>query len=251
MDYKTALTKLEALLALLDQSEQSPETRDQAHMLYGEVEDIITRLVGTRNIQVPLHGNLTGAFPNFIEAGYFSGRSIHQYAGRNELLKVIGKVRQLAQDPELVHVDPSVNNVIQILRRFRECCQYITDLPQNEKSVQDILWIMLRAQFELLHREESLKTFGLKSYKPDFGLPSLRTLIEAKFIGLKTDPRSIQEEILADIPGYLNESSQYDSIIVFVYDHAHKLRNPTNFIEDLEKIDGIIAVIVIPGVGAS
>lgn len=255
MDYKTALRKLEELLSCLDKTDDNAEVhssidRDRPRILYGEVEEIIQQIVGVHPVEVPLFGNTVVSYPNLIEAGYFSGRTFHKYAGRNELLKVIGRVRQLAENPQVIQINPSANNVIQILRRFRECCQYIVAPPTNEKEVQEILWIMLRAQCELLQREETLKTFGVKAYRPDFGLPDLRLLIEAKFIGQKTNPASIQGEIFADIPGYLNETSQYDAIIVFIYDFAHKLRNPTPLISDLKKVDGIFEVIVMPGIGA-
>jgi len=40
----------------------------------------------------------------------------------------------------------------------------------------------------------------------------------------------------------------YDGIIVFVYDDAQKLLDTRKFIEDLRGTDGIIDVIVIPGI---
>ena len=59
---------------------------------------------------------------------------------------------------------------------------------------------------------------------------------------------AIQEGILADIPGYLNDATGYDSVIVFVYDHAHQLLDAGRFIEDLKSVDGIVDVIVMPGI---
>ena len=109
--------------------------------------------------------------------------------------------------------------------------------------------MILRSHFDRLDREETLPKFGAKSYKPDFGVPDLRTLIEAKFIGQKTEVSDIQEGILADVPGYVNNATNYDTIAVFVYDAAHKLRDPRKFIEDLRSIDEILDVIVVPGIG--
>ena len=70
-----------------------------------------------------------------------------------------------------------------------------------------------------------------------------------KFVGEKTEVARIQEEILGDVPGYLGGSSTYTGILVFVYDAAHKLRDPRKFIEDLRSVDGILEVLVIPGIG--
>lgn len=47
----------------------------------------------------------------------------------------------------------------------------------------------------------------IKNYRRDFGVLDLGTLIEVKFVGEKTDVASIQEEILADLPGYLTAQS--------------------------------------------
>jgi hypothetical protein len=108
---------------------------------------------------------------------------------------------------------------------------------------------MLRAHFDRLDREDTLPKFGVKGYKPDFGVPELKTLVEVKFIGERTVVAQIQEEILADIPGYLSDHARYDAIIVFVYDAAHKLRDSRKFIEDLRSVEGIVDVVVVPGVG--
>ena len=135
------------------------------------------------------------------------------------------------------------------LRRFRECCQFIATPPTSERQVQDIIWIMLRAQFDRVDREDTLPKFGLKSYRPDFGVPDLRTLVEVKFIGPKTNPAEVQEEVLGDVPGYLTANPSYAGLVVFLYDAAHKLLDARKFVEDLRSVEGILDVIVVPGIG--
>ena len=73
-------------------------------------------------------------------------------------------------------------------------------------------------------------------------------MIEVKFIGDKTNPADIQEEITADIPGFLGVATNYDRAVVLVYDAAHKLRDSRPFIEALRTIDGIVEVHVVPGI---
>jgi hypothetical protein len=65
-----------------------------------------------------------------------------------------------------------------------------------EKEVQDILWIILRPYFRDLIDEETLPKLGHSSYKPDFAIPSLRTLIEVKFARKKSDFKDIEKEEL-------------------------------------------------------
>jgi len=143
-----------------------------------------------------------------------------------------------------------VPSPVQILGRFRACCQFLKTPVSSEEDVQDIIWIMLRAHFDRLDREDTLPRFGVKRYSPDFGIPDLKLLIEVKFIGSATKPASIQEEILADIPGYLQVNSQFKSVVVVVYDAAHKIRDFEKFVSDLRSVPGIAEVLVIPGIGA-
>ena len=130
-----------------------------------------------------------------------------------------------------------------MIRKFRECSHY-SDPPSSEKEMQTILWIMLRSHYDRLERESTLPRFGTKAYVPDFGIPDLRTLVEAKYIGPKTSVSEVQEQVLADVPGYLNKSTGYEALVV-VYDAGRKLRDSRKFEEDLRKVDGIVDVIVV------
>lgn len=260
MNYKEALEKLEHFRELIDRyqpkmhssDDEAQKLRRQVYEAYGSVEDIIERFVGRSYIQVSIHGNSNPTvYPNLIEAGYLSGRSIHTWQGYTQLLKVIGKVRALAENPRMTlpRDEQSISGVVRALSMFRECCQYVKSIPSTERDVQDLIWIMLRSHFDRLDREDTLPKFGIKNYRPDFGIPDLRTLIEIKFVGEKTNPTSIQEEALADLPGYLADQSRYDGVVLFVYDASHKLRDPRKFIDDLRSVEGVIDVVVVPGLG--
>ena len=255
MEYKAALEKLELLReAMQKQMTSSPSQEDHENfcLLYGQLEETIHRFARNSKIEVPfLHGVKPSVYPNYIEAAFLSGRTFFKHEAQSQLLKIIGKVRQLADGPKPLPAPATVTNLMQTLRRVRECCQYLQAPPGNEREVQDILWIMLRSQDDRVDREDTLPRFGAKTYKPDFGIPDLQTLIEVKFVGEKTDVGSIQEEILSDVPGYLSEAARtrFTGIVELVYDHAHKLRDPRKFIEDLRKVDGILDVIVVPGIG--
>ena len=256
MNYEEVLKNLEAFRALVEKrvkgSKLTQEEYDQIYILYGAIEEVVNRFGGIDKVEVVVYGAAKPVvYPNFIEAGYLSGRTIHAHQGYAQLLKVIGKVKQLAKDPDLHRHEVSITYLVQTIRRFRECCQYIKSPPQNEKEVQDILWIMLRSQFERVEREEILPSFGAKAYRPDFGIPDLGVLVEVKFVGEKTKVASIQEELLADIPGYLNEATKYQAVIELVYDYSQKIRDSKPFIDDLKKIDGIVEVIVVPGIGVA
>ena len=258
MDYRQAIKQLEQFRKLLDKQNRGAwksdkdqfESQCQIAIKYGELEDIIEQFVGRIEIRVLIREDAPPAiYSNYIEAGYLSGRTTYRHDGYNQLLKIIGKVKRLSENPTIIRDEQSLSSVVRVLNRFRECCQYLSSTPTNERDVQDIIWIMLRSHFDRLDREDTLGKFGIKNYRPDFGIPELYTLIEVKFIGQKSDLASIQEEIMADIPPYLSNQTHYRSLIIFIYDAAHKLRDPRKFIEDLRTIDGIVDVIVVPGIG--
>lgn len=256
MDYMATLEKLEALRTVIDaynpikfgSSETARRLHDQLVRLYGEVADVVEKFEGKNQIQVPVGSGVESAFPNFIEAGYLSGRSIHAHAGYTQLLKVIGKVKAEASRAKAAGPTVAAPQLGLVLRRFRECCQYLKEVPENERAVQDVVWIMIRSHFDLVERETTLPQFGVKGYRPDFGIPELRTLVEVKFIGEKTEPARIQDEILADVPAYLTNGSNYDSLVIFVYDAGHKLRDPEPLIRAISSVAGISDIIVIPGI---
>lgn len=75
------------------------------------------------------------------------------------------------------------------LRAFVPCAKrdIKAELIRSEADVQRIIWSILRPTFPDLVDEDFLPKFGAKNYKPDFGIPSLRLLIEAKYVsGSKT-----------------------------------------------------------------
>ncbi len=258
MDYHRELEKLEQFRELLEQYDpvkytSGPDAKRLKNELveaYGAVEDVIEKFAGRSEVIVPTYGGFEPTvYPNLIEAGFLSGRTFHSHQGFNQLLKVIGKVKTLVADPNFKEPkdEGSISSLVRALSRFRECCHYLKELPRSEREVQDLLWLVLRSHFDRVDREDTLPKFGIKNYRPDFGVPELRVLIEIKFIGEKTSLPTIQEELLADVPGYLQSQSRYDSIIYFVYDGSQKLKDPRKFIDDLRLVAGVSDVLVIPG----
>jgi hypothetical protein len=256
VDYREALDILRRLKVTYDKLHQrgfeSPEEsralNAEVQMLYGRIEPLALQLLGDENVEVEESHGHKAKFKNYIEAILFSSRTFYDTVGHGELTKLIGRVEQLANDPSVPTSPQSVSILLQTLRRFRACCQYVKKLPESERDIQDILWIMLRCQFEKVEREGTLAPFGLKSYRPDFGIPELRLLVEAKFVGESTVAGKLQDEILADVRPYLDSTSEYTGIAVLVYDAAHKIRDERPFVDALRSVEGIVDVVVVPGV---
>lgn len=109
-------------------------------------------------------------------------------------------------------------DVIQILRET----QYsITDHacfpepPRNERDLHIRIEAVLRCVFpDLIHKPRITKQ--IKHFEPDTGLPSIRTLIEYKFIATSSDAKKISDGILADTRGYI--SREWDRFIYVIYE---------------------------------
>ncbi|MFN8578827.1 MAG: hypothetical protein U0354_18520 [Candidatus Sericytochromatia bacterium] len=121
----------------------------------------------------------------------------------------------------------------------------------SEYHVQDLLWVILAPIFPDLISEENLPSFGQKHPRYDLGIPSLKLIIEVKFIydGTKSEFSNIIEGIAADTSLYLSDKEKYSSIIAFVWDNSRKTEQYSEFKQGLDKVNGLSEVIIIPRPG--
>lgn len=103
MDFNSKLNRLQHLHTLVENyvphMHKSTDEGRRIHReiceVYGEVSDAFDEAVGRQSINVPLaFSQGFSTYPNFFEAGFLSGRSVHSHQGKTELLKVIGHIRQ-------------------------------------------------------------------------------------------------------------------------------------------------------------
>jgi hypothetical protein len=87
--------------------------------------------------------------------------------------------------------------------------------PVDEDEVHRRVEGVLKCVFPDLLRKPRF-TKPIKSFEPDTGLPSIRTVVEYKFIGSKDQVGPIADEILADTRGYA--SKDYDHFIYAIYE---------------------------------
>lgn len=98
------------------------------------------------------------------------------------------------------------NDVDSILRA---CAYSITDktvygtVPKNEKDVHIRIEGILKTFFPDLKHAPAL-TKPIKNFEPDTGLPSIKTLIEYKFITTPGEAKIVTDQILADTRGYFD-----------------------------------------------
>lgn len=117
-----------------------------------------------------------------------------------------------------LHIGIISKDIISILKEM----QYsITDSdlfdspPLNETDVHKRIEGILRCLFpDLKHKPRLNKP--IKNFEPDTGLPSIRTLIEFKFISEKLQAKTIVDEVLADTRGYI--SREWERFIYVIYE---------------------------------
>lgn len=119
---------------------------------------------------------------------------------------------------------------------------------ENEYHVQDLLWAVLAPLFPDLDDEENLPSIGHKKPRADLVIPSLRTIIEVKFLRDRGQRgfANIIEEIAADTALYLSRTKDYDSIIAFVWDDCSQTEHHHELRQGIERLTGISAGIVLP-----
>lgn len=114
---------------------------------------------------------------------------------------------------------------------------------RDEKDFQNFMYPILRSHFDDLEDEHYLPKYGTKTYKPDFGIPAAKLLIELKFIKNLSGLKRCQSEIHDDVIGYLGSSNKYNKIIAAIYNYNNIAINSSE-IKKLEMARGIERVIV-------
>jgi hypothetical protein len=115
---------------------------------------------------------------------------------------------------------------------------------KQEREVQDILWLILRSYFPDLVDEDTLPKLGHSTYKADFGIGSLKMIIEAKFASSKEDFKKIEKEVQEDCIPYLRDL-RYESVVVFIYDDSASVQEHDTTRRALLEIPGIVGVVIV------
>ena len=118
---------------------------------------------------------------------------------------------------------------------------------QNEYHVQNLLWAILAPIFPDLEDEEWLQSVGHKHPRCDLAIPSLRTIIEVKFVygGAQSDFAKVTEEVAADSSLYLRDTTRFSQIIAFIWDNSRSSEEHDELKQGLLGVPGITDVVVI------
>lgn len=119
---------------------------------------------------------------------------------------------------------------------------------ENEYHVQSFLWAILAPVFPDLEDEENLPSVGHKHPRADLGIPSLRTIVEVKFLRSAGQAAlaKVTEEVAADASLYLSKDSGYDNIMVVVWDDSAQTEQHHELKAGIESIRGITCAVILP-----
>lgn len=93
----------------------------------------------------------------------------------------------------------------------------------KEAHVQSFLLSVLAPYFkDDLVDEKFLPNYGLREGRFDFGIVSLKLIVEVKVIRNFSEAKKLDAEILDDCGIYFNEGSPFDKMIVYIYDDMDK-----------------------------
>lgn len=115
----------------------------------------------------------------------------------------------------------------------------------NEYHVQALLWAMLAPVFPDLRREEYAPQVGPIQPRVDFGIPSLRLLIEAKFARTRAALKDTVNEIAQDNSNYFTSPGTYDRLIVFVWDNGAHSEDHALVREGMRKYDRVVDAVIV------
>jgi hypothetical protein len=118
---------------------------------------------------------------------------------------------------------------------------------ENEYHVQSLLWAILAPVFSDVDDEENLPSIGHAHPRADLVVPTLRTLVEVKYIrhpgqvGFKT----VIDEIASDTGLYLSRSKDFDTIVAVVWDECAQTEQHHELQTGIEQLKGVTAAVIL------
>ncbi|WP_218081720.1 PD-(D/E)XK nuclease domain-containing protein [Anthocerotibacter panamensis] len=121
---------------------------------------------------------------------------------------------------------------------------------ENEYHVQNLIWAILSPIFLDITEEEVLLPLGQLQPRADICIPSLKLVIEIKFMRKSKLPSAMIAEIAEDAAVYLIPDSRYNNIIAFIWDDSRRTEQHETMIQGMKKLKGIADAVVIsrPGI---
>lgn len=114
---------------------------------------------------------------------------------------------------------------------------------ENEYHVQNLLWAVLAPLFPDLRAEEYAAPVGHKNPRMDLTIPSLKLVVEAKFIRAGKSFADIQDELAADNTLY-GSDPKWELIIPFIWDDSRRGEQHATLLQGLRVMPKVYDAVV-------
>lgn len=125
---------------------------------------------------------------------------------------------------------------------------------QNEYHVQNLLYLLLAPIFPDLEDEFYLNPVGQKNPRADLGIPSMKLIIEVKFVRSTARFADMVEEVAADNSLYFGADSsykhRYEYLLAFVWDDSRRDTEHAVFKRGVEQLTNVVGSVVISRPGS-
>jgi hypothetical protein len=115
----------------------------------------------------------------------------------------------------------------------------------NEYHFQNLLWTILAPIFPDLRDEEYTPQLGFKNPRIDIGIPSLKLIIEAKYMRASDAPKKMIDEIAADASLHLVSGSKYTQIVAVIWDDSARTNLHDDMVRAIKQINGVLDAIIV------
>jgi hypothetical protein len=115
----------------------------------------------------------------------------------------------------------------------------------HEYHVQDLLYFLLAPIFPDLKDEEYFPSLGQKQPRTDLFVPSMKLIIEVKFLRQADKVTKIIDEVGSDASLYLTAGTDYAGIVAFVWDDSRRTEEHPLLRDGLRQIRGVLDAVIV------
>lgn len=144
----------------------------------------------------------------------YDGTGVFDLYWGSRLYSELNIIKNLYGETTGDEIPLSLNLVIQMIRHTEYAMEAHNKYPRDETDLHKFIENILKPAYpDLLSKPPLPKP--IKNFVPDTGIPSLRLLIEYKYLYSKEDASRVADEILADTAGYKSKDWVYFFLVIY------------------------------------
>jgi len=154
------------------------------------------------------------------------------------------------QEPINGHSTPPGESILDLvattLRRVGACTNSLSSWDDTEeKSIQDVVFMILRSQFDHTSREVHISKGPKREYRCDLLIEDYAVIVETKRIRSQSHANSVQAEIHDDIVGYRQSGKDY-KLVFFIWDKNHFIADRVYFADKYQSENHFLRIVFAP-----